>query len=133
MEQEQERVRCWSGRRLREGYWSSWRSMWHPCKKQPCNIEPISLEERGQGVGGVGCPLSHPAEELNRTTGGGHCQVQSKSNGVIPPNHWTPLPRMLCTAKSDMVSKSYQRNWPKKTTLRMTDYKDNDSREDLLC
>lgn len=58
----------------------------------------------------------------SRTTGGGHCQV-----------HWSPLPRMLCTAKSDMVSKSYQRNWRKKTTLRMTDYKDNDSREDLLC
>lgn len=69
----------------------------------------------------------------SRTTGGGHCQVQSKPNGVILPNHWSPLPRMLCTAKSDMVSKSYQRNWRKKTTLRMTDYKDNDSREDLLC
>lgn len=40
---------------------------------------------------------------------------------------------MLCTAKSDMVSKSYQRNWWKKTTLRRTDYKDKESREDLLC
>ena len=37
---------------------------------------------------------------------------------------------MLRTAKFDMVSKSYQRNWWKKTTLRMTDYKDNESGEE---
>lgn len=90
-------------------------------------------EDGGSGAevrwGRLSTLSSHTRAEQEVTT----CQLESKPNGVILLNHGALLPRMLHTADFEMVSRSCQRNWWKKTTVRMTDYKDSESGAGVLC